>query len=520
MNQFSLEALQKRHEKLLKLNESVEISKADIRQIELFVKDLAASGSYIEDPEQRYLLRAYLRYWASFVDDKTGSVPAYQLQPYDISYALHHVEQAWKAQDQPWRTEPEIDAERQKYLAERRNITPDIEYGIYPFKDIQLSRADMEWLLAMHESGGIFGPVDWNDESQRQREGLDLRGANLRQANLSGLPLARIRGGLTVEESLVATGEQRDRAALLANEAYLTEAQGAYFTGAQLQEANFAGAQLQKADLTGAQLQEANLSWAQLQKADLTGAQLQEANFRGAELEEVNLSWAQLQGAHLTEAQLDGTNLADIELSDTKGIGPQLVDVQWGNTNLSVVDWSQVKRLGDEHLAQQKTDRDGQTKKKIVILRECRDAVRANRQLAIVLRDQGLNEEADHFAYRAQQLQRKVLWRQHEFGRWLFSMLLALLSGYGYRLWRILAAYIVMVSLFALAYFVLGMHYSPHLPLDQAYLESITAFHGRVFFEQFSPSTPQIWLTALEAIAGLIIEGVFIAMLIQRFFGK
>jgi len=396
----------------------------------------------------------------------------------------------WKAQDQPWRTEPEIDAERQKYLAERRNITPDIEYGIYPFKDIQLSRADMEWLLAMHESGGIFGPVDWNDESQRQREGLDLRGANLRQANLSGLPLARIRGGLTVEESLVATGEQRDRAALLANEAYLTEAQGAYFTGAQLQEANFAGAQLQKADLTGAQLQEANLSW------------------------------AQLQGAHLTEAQLDGTNLADIELSDTKGIGPQLVDVQWGNTNLSVVDWSQVKRLGDEHLAQQKTDRDGQTKKKIVILRECRDAVRANRQLAIVLRDQGLNEEADHFAYRAQQLQRKVLWRQHEFGRWLFSMLLALLSGYGYRLWRILAAYIVMVSLFALAYFVLGMHYSPHLPLDQAYLESITAFHGRVFFEQFSPSTPQIWLTALEAIAGLIIEGVFIAMLIQRFFGK
>jgi hypothetical protein len=51
-------------------------------------------------------------------------------------------------------------------------------------------------------------------------------------------------------------------------------------------------------------------------------------------------------------------------------------------------------------------------------------------------------------------------------------------------------------------------------------LESITAFHGRVFLEQFSASTPQIWLTAFEAIAGLVVEGVFIAMLIQRYFGK
>ena len=69
-------------------------------------------------------------------------------------------------------------------------------------------------------------------------------------------------------------------------------------------------------------------------------------------------------------------------------------------------------------------------------------------------------------------------------------------------------------------YFVLGMYFSPHLSLDQAYLESITAIHGRVFLEQFSLATPQIWLTALEAIAGLVIEGIFIAMLIQRFFGR
>src|SRR6266566_949189 len=61
----------------------------------------------------------------------------------------------WKAQGQPWRTEPEIDRERQVYLAKRRLITPDIEQGIYPFKAIEpkLTRADVEWLLATHENG-------------------------------------------------------------------------------------------------------------------------------------------------------------------------------------------------------------------------------------------------------------------------------------------------------------------------------------------------------------------------------
>src|SRR5947209_6861594 len=120
----------------------------------------------------------------------------------------------WKVQGWHWRTEPEIDAERQKYLAERRAIVPDIKQGIYPFKDIKLSRADVEWILATHESGSICGPVDWSDESQRGRLGLDLRGADLRHTNLQNLPLACIQGGLTRKEWLNATIEQTSMAAV------------------------------------------------------------------------------------------------------------------------------------------------------------------------------------------------------------------------------------------------------------------------------------------------------------------
>jgi hypothetical protein len=43
----------------------------------------------------------------------------------------------WAAQDMPWRTEPEIDQERQRFLAERRAIQPNIKEGMYPFRDAQ-----------------------------------------------------------------------------------------------------------------------------------------------------------------------------------------------------------------------------------------------------------------------------------------------------------------------------------------------------------------------------------------------
>src|SRR6266568_4660813 len=106
-----------------------------------------------------------------------------------------------------WRTEPEIDTERQKYLHGRRAIVPVIEQGVYPFKDVKLSSADVEWLLVTHENGR--GPVDWSDESQREREGLDLRGADLQEANLSELPLACLHGGLTRQERILGNRQQR-----------------------------------------------------------------------------------------------------------------------------------------------------------------------------------------------------------------------------------------------------------------------------------------------------------------------
>ena len=158
----------------------------------------------------------------------------------------------WEAQGWSWRTEPEIDKERQRYLTERRAIVPNIEQGIYPFRDIKLTRADVEWLLVTHENGR--GSVDWHDAQQQYRLGLDLRGANLCGTNLSHLPLARIRGGLNSDEWHKANKEQLNTAGVLMKEALLT----------------------------GVHLEGAHLRYAHLEKANLKHSSLERAHFRGA----------------------------------------------------------------------------------------------------------------------------------------------------------------------------------------------------------------------------------------------
>jgi hypothetical protein len=135
-----------------------------------------------------------------------------------------------------------------------------------------------------------------------------------------------------------------------------------------------------------------------------------------------------------------------------------------------------------------------------------------------------LSEDASRFAYRAQVLQRQVLRRQRKVGTYLFSLLLAALAGYGYRLWRILAAYSAVLLLFTILYELMGMHSFPHEPGAQAlwdsFLVSLSAVHGRTMFEQLGAWTPAAWAAAVESVMGIVIEGVFVAMLIQRFFGR
>ena len=458
-------------------------------------------------------MNKYVRQFFGVMFQSQQTQQAIQIQSSHMPASPEAWRQHWQAQGQSWRTEPEIDAKRQEELSQRRTIIPDIEKGIYPFKGMKLSRADVEWLLAGQNEQGGSGQT-----------GLDLRGADLSQVDLRGLPLAGLRGGLASDE---------------------------WRSGVTEEQCRLAAIHLEGANLQYAHLEQASLRWAHLEGADFSWAYLNETSLRCAHLEKAHLRWSTLNdttfcGSHMEDTDLRGSHLAgtdfrDAVLSNTETIGPHVVDVDWGGANLAVVKWLQVKMLGDEHKARQR-GQGGKKKDKDTQLTEYEEAVRANRQLAVALQTQGLNEDAARFAYRAQVLQKTVFGLQmiqngvnfrqrlQMLSAWLFSWFLFLLAGYGYKPGRSFLAYLFVIIGFATSYYLLGLHdvvgphhvFGPHhLTWYEAIVVSMTAFHGRGFFaNQFQPGDPQAFVAAFEAFVGLLIEVTFIATLTRRLFGQ
>lgn len=275
----------------------------------------------------------------------------------------------WKAHGQPWRIEAEINADRQAYLAKRLDIEPNIEEGIYPFKDVRLNRADVEWLLATHENGQ--GPVDWGNRGLLEREGLDLRGADLQGANLRRLPLTAMIGGLDWDAWVSATIEQR--------EAATTNLKGA------------------------------KLSFARLERAVLRGTHLEKASLYGTHLEGAYLYTAHLEGAILQRVIFDSsTQLGKCILSNEEFGAAILHDVGWNGVNLTEVNWELAKALSQQE--PRKNRRDKWTSEAKEFFNGYHRAIRTNLQLAHVLQDQGLSEAAAYFAYHAKVLQRQLIW--------------------------------------------------------------------------------------------------------------
>jgi uncharacterized protein YjbI with pentapeptide repeats len=400
----------------------------------------------------------------------------------------------WDYLEQYWRLEPEIPEERQRELSARRHLSLDLDSGIVPFQGLRLNRADVEWLLATHESRGFTGPVDHSDPRQFKREGIKLIGADLTGANLRDLPLTGVQAGLFGNEWFRATPQQR---------------------------LSVAGC-FDNCDLRYAHLERAKLSF---------------VRFNGANLAEVHLEGADLFGASFIHSNLElvyldqETKIENVALSDARGRGPLLADIHFAGAHLGTVDWSKIRIVGEELQARGKGYASGYETAEEDRLLHWRRAVRAYRQMATHLRDQGMTEVADRFAYRAQISQRRVLLRTFRLPQFLFSWLLALLAGYGYRPSRTLFWYLVTIASFAYLFMQVSQGWTPFglptpsqlapVPWYEALILSVSAFHGRGFFQPLqSLGDPVAALAALEAVIGLFIEISFIATFTQRFFSK
>lgn len=387
--------------------------------------------------------------------------------------------------------------ERKEWIGWSEANTEQLSTASVCFKGADLFEARMEGAIL---TGAMLQEADLR---LAQLQGADLRHANLQEVNLTGADL---------------TGVNLTGANL----------QKAYLTGAQLSESKLHradlraavlfGAQLEGAYLVNARLDGANLAGAQLKGADLRGAQLQGADLSGAHLEGVDLTGAHLAGANLVGAYLAGANLTDTKLSDQQHQGPRIVDIHWGGANIGAAQWASVVMLDDEHQARQQSSPPNKETER----QRYQAALRANYQLAYALRLQGLHEESAYFTYRARCLHRHLLRQQiatkgiqlKQLGAYLFSCLLDLVAGYGYRPGRSLIAYILIVPGCSFVYTLFG-----HMPLfPDALAFSFTALLGRgLFLPLTTLPSPLIILAFIEAIAGLILEISFIAIFTRRF---
>jgi uncharacterized protein YjbI with pentapeptide repeats len=254
-----------------------------------------------------------------------------------------------------------------------------------------------------------------------------------------------------------------------------------------------------------------------------TRAQLDESNFGGADLAAVDFAESSLAGANLRSANLAGANLTgsfmDIRtnldgavLAQSSRPRSRLVNVRWGGAQVTGVDWSPVPVV----LARGGV---GNTPA---------EALQENIQLALLLESQGLVVDAGRFSLQARRLERGIRGNRGFLSfrvRWLGSLLLDVVSGYGFQMERAVAAYVGVVATFAAIYALsprlFGWSaFQPAIADWWGYLAfSAMSFHGRGFLTNgLNASSPLALIAATESLVGLVIEVILIATLTRRLF--
>lgn len=194
-------------------------------------------------------------------------------------------------------------------------------------------------------------------------QGLDVKGADLRNVNLSGAKLNLANFGRTdLTRAVLAEAwghltcfEEANLTLTCLDQAHLGSVNfsGAVLAGAVARSANFDSANFTKADLTGANLSsssferadlcEATLQSANLSRAKMAAAKLRDANLSQADLRGANLAGADLTGANLSQAHLDGADLRGAVLTHAKLVAATLNNALVLEANLVRADLSKAQ---------------------------------------------------------------------------------------------------------------------------------------------------------------------------------
>lgn len=348
-----------------------------------------------------------------------------------------------------------------------------------PISDLDGADVSPDALARLAEAGGLSGARSL-ELRHRNLSGASLRLANLSHVDLRQADLSGIAGG-----GLLLTGAQLDGASLEG-----ADLAGADLRGVSAGEANFKAALLEDAVMRDAQLRFANFSKSIVEGADFTGADLWGAHFTGviahraifhrakldesrmagAELPEVDLSHASLRRANLDGATLTGARLQDAILDGANLNGANLTGASLPNLSLTTCNltgvsfagaWLERTRMRARQLGagvgeELKGDLEGAIDSYVVLERNflslglSADASWAYLRKRRVTRRLHLRRAKEH----AQSHQLEEAFR--DYALWLADCIAEWLCDYGESLFRVARAFVSILSVFALVYWLTG----------------------------------------------------------------
>ncbi|HEV2459521.1 MAG TPA: hypothetical protein VGS80_14280 [Ktedonobacterales bacterium] len=97
------------------------------------------------------------------------------------------------------------------------------------------------------------------------------------------------------------------------------------------------------------------------------------------------------------------------------------------------------------------------------------------------------------------------------------SLVLDLVSGYGSKVERCFLTYVAVVLFFTAAHLTVGIATHHPLSILDALAMTIQSLHGRNF--TFLPTGLQVAVNTAEAVVGLIVEALVVAVITRRILG-
>ncbi len=243
-----------------------------------------------------------------------------------------------------------------------------------------------------------------------------------------------------------------------------------------LEGVNLKNAYLQKANLYGAKLEEAYLHGTHLSRTDLRDAKAFIANFQRADLGNSKLQGINLAGAYLQETYLVGANLRDANLANARFDDADFYFATFDNSSL----WS-AKYIDEVVINEREGDNE---QNKIGKLRKYGESLQIYRNLKNYFRNQGIHELSGTYYYREKMVEKKIYSITSK-QRYLGSLFLDILCGYGEKPWRIITSSIAWVFFNSFMFFILGIETGAaeiRLSLQSSFLQNVYSFLNCLYF--------------------------------------